>query len=311
MPRLKALLPEGFRIFLRNVRLLSRLDLHQLEWRLFMIDKTQGGLSKLMQSDGTWSALMPSVAPRAPLNKHEYKIFSQNGEDGILLWLISQVGAPTRSFVEFGIGSGRECNSANLVLNFGWHGLMMDGSKHNVKAARSFFKYLMPWLEFAKLDIRQAFVTRENINDLIRSSTAAAHADLLSIDIDGNDYWVWEAITCIEPRIVVMEYNASFGAEKSVSLPYKADFDTYAEDGSGLYHGASLAALVKLGREKGYRFVGCDSYGVNAFFVKEEFAGTLKALSAVEAYYEGQTKAKRGTQAMQFELIKDKPLVEI
>ncbi len=312
LKKLKSFIPRRLRVFLRNMSLLSRMDLHQERWRLFMTDKTIRGISQYIQKhDPEFSGLFPDRNPRSEINAHEFKIFSQNGEDGILLWLISKVGAPSKTFVEFGIGSGRECNTANLVLNFGWRGLMMDGSESNIENARMFFKYLMPYSDYRMLDIKKAFVTRENINDLIKSSDAAKNADILSIDIDGNDYWVWEAITSIAPRIVVMEFNSTFGSTRSMTTPYKADFDTYAEDRLGLYHGVSVRALIKLGKKKGYTFVGCDSFGANTFFVKDEFVGDLRAVSAENAFYENQHKLKRGSVEFQFDLIKDRAFVEI
>ena len=273
--KLKSMLPTRLRLFLRNLNMLSTTDLCQLEWRNYMVDKNQRGLSQLIQMQGPSKDLLFLPEAHSEINKHEYKLFSQNGEDGILLWLISKVGSKSKTFVEFGIGSGRECIMANLVLNFGWRGLMMDGSDQNIASAKSFFKYLMSWPEYAKLDIKKEFVTRDNINSLIAASEIGKNPDILIIDIDGNDYWVWEAITDINPRIVVMEYNASFGDSRSVTIPYKEDFDAYAEHRLGIYHGASIAALVNLGKKKGYRFVGCDSSGANAFFVKEAYAGWL------------------------------------
>lgn len=310
--KLVSLLPLGLQVFLRNMRLLFTLDLHQERWRLFMTDKTIRGISQYIQNrDPEFNGLVSIPTPHSEINRHEFKIFSQNGEDGILLWLISKVKAPSKTFVEFGIGSGRECNTANLVLNFGWRGLMMDGGEGNVKNARMFFKYLMPYSAYVALDIRREFVTCENINALIMSSDAAKNADILSIDIDGNDYWVWEAITCITPRIVIMEFNSTFGSTRSLSTPYKPDFDAYEEERLGLYHGVSLVALIKLGKQKGYIFVGCDSFGANAFFVKSEFAGGLTEVSARDAFYENQHKIKRGMVEQQFDLIKDKEFVEI
>jgi hypothetical protein len=304
-------LSEKIRLFFRNVNMLTTFDLREMEWHNHMAEKTLRGLSQYMQMQGPAKDLLLLPKLHTELNKHEYRIFSQTGEDGILLWILSQIGVTTNTFVEFGIGSGRECIVANLVLNYGWHGLMMDGSKQNIASAKSFFKYLMSWPEYEKLDIRKEFVTKENINSLIESSSAAKGADILSIDIDGNDYWVWEAITVIDPRIVVIEYNATFGATRSVTVPYKADFDAYKENPLGLYHGASLEALVRLAKNKGYRFIGCNSFGVNAFFVKESRAGSLLASTAKQAFYDNGHKLKRGSQTVQFEAIKDKSLVEI
>jgi hypothetical protein len=311
MKKRTSLVPKPLILFGRNIRMLFSYDLRRGEWDNYMRDKTQRGLSQLVQMQGDQKEFVHLPEPHSEINTHEYKIFSQNGEDGILVWLLSKIGSGSKTFVEFGSGSGRECTAANLVLTFGWRGLMMDGSERNVASARSFFKYLMPWSEYEKLEIKKAFVTRENINTLITESSVGTKVDLLSIDIDGNDFWIWEAIDSIDPRIVVIEYNATFGKTKSVTVPYKPDFDVYAEHPLGLYHGASLPALVTLGKRKGYSFVGCDSFGVNAFFVKDEYAGIVTPVTAHDAFYDNQHKLKRGSQAAQFKLIEDKPLVEI
>lgn len=301
----------SFKRFVRNVRALFSIDLHRILWRLTMMEKGIRGISELAQATRSEADdLWPERAPHAEINAHEFKAYSQNGEDGILLWIFSKIGTGSKSVVEFGMGSGRECISANLILNFGWSGLLMDGSEDNVADGKMFFKTLMPWEAYAKLDIRKEFITRENIEGLIASRKDKAEPDLLSIDIDGNDYWVWEAITSIAPRVAVIEYNSTFGLDP-VTVPYKADFDAYAEHPLGLYHGASVSALEKLGKKKGYAFIGCDSRGANAFFVREDLAGVFGPVSPERAFYENQHKLKRGTRDVQFEIIKDKPLVSV
>jgi hypothetical protein len=120
-----------------------------------------------------------------------------------------------------------------------------------------------------------ARLTRDNVNDLIRADLGERDADLLCIDVDGLDYWVWEATTCIRPRVVVIEYLSIWGAETSVTVPYREDFEPVYAGRFGIYGGASLPALVKLGRKKGYRLVGCQRYGYNAFFVREDIGAEL------------------------------------
>lgn len=201
-----------------------------------------------------------------PLNRVEARVYSQNGEDGILAWLLAEVGAPNRTFVEFGIGDGSECNTANLSRTFGWSGLLMEADAESVERAREFYR------RFPGVGIVHAEVTPENIDALLHQHGPVG-VDVLSVDIDGNDYWVWRAITAIDPRVVVIEYNATFGPERSVTIPSNDGFDRYGEHMSGFYHGASLSALAKLGLEKGYALVGCDSRGANAFFVRRELLG--------------------------------------
>lgn len=219
------------------------------------------------------------------LRQQEFKVSSQNGEDGLILFILSQIGAKTRTFVEFGFGDGRQCNAANLIRHFGWKGLMMDGNPDSVRSAKAHYAAL-GIKEGDGLNIRKCFVTAENINGKLREYGMSGEVDLLSIDIDGNDYWLWKAIDAVSPRLLVIEYNASFGSERSITVLYDPAFDRYKKHPSGWYHGASLKALEKLGREKGYALVGCNSDGVNAFFVRADLLQKpLQEITADEAYY--------------------------
>jgi len=195
------------------------------------------------------------------------KGFSQWGEDGIIEWLVSQIPGIPKSFVEFGVEDYVESNTRMLLYNRNWRGMVIDGSSRNVD---SIMKQSISW----KFDLAvvEAFITRENINSLIQNAGLSGDIGLLSVDIDGNDYWVWEAIDIITPAIVVCEYNATFGDLESFSVPYQPDFERTKAHFSNLYFGASLAALVKLGKAKGYRFVGTNLNGCNAFFVRNELA---------------------------------------
>jgi hypothetical protein len=194
----------------------------------------------------------------------EFRRYSQNGEDGILLRIFSIIGTTDRRFVEVGSGDATECNTRNLWEGWGWSGLLVEGDPELAAVAdEGTPEHVL---------VRQCFVDAENIDQLIRSSGVSGDIDLLSIDIDGNDYWVWCAIDAVSPRVVVIEYNAAFGPEVSATVPYEPD--RVADFGRSLaervYCGASLAALVRLGSEKGYALVGCDSSGVNAFFVRRD-----------------------------------------
>jgi hypothetical protein len=191
------------------------------------------------------------VAPKHPtalddLERFERKVYSQNGEDGVLEAIFAAVGLTNRFFVEFGCEDATECNTAYL-LDQGWQGVLMDpaGVSGNPKA-----------------DVRQEFITAENIDSLLRRYVVPEEFDLLSIDIDGNDYWVWRAIAH-RPRVVVIEYNAHVPPDERRSIAYDPTFQWSGTD----YFGASLRALAELGERKGYRLVYCESRGVNAFFV--------------------------------------------
>ncbi len=241
----------------------------------------------------------------------EYKIFSQNGEDGLLLYIFSQVGITNKTLIEFGIEDGRECNSANLIINYGWNGLMMDGNTRNVKKALSYYRGIQRF-ETNRVKIIQSFVTAENINNLIANSNIEGDIDLLSIDIDGNDYWIWNAIEIVKPRVVVMEYNASFGPDKSITVKYDPSFRRFEKHKSGWYHGASISALVKLGKTKGYTLVCADSHGCNTFFVRNDvIAGDLLEISSKEAFYPQPKRCTVVPQDRQFEFINHLEYVDI
>jgi hypothetical protein len=161
-----------------------------------------------------------------------------------------------------------------------WSGLVLDGSESNVQQiihSPIFWKH--------QLKAVSAFITRENINDLLLANNVDRNLGILSIDIDGVDYWVWEAINCVTPSIVVIEYNSLFGDEQAVTVPYRADFQRSKAHFSCSYYGASLAALESLGSRKGYALVGSNSAGNNAFFVREDLLrAPLKRVSAKDAY---------------------------
>lgn len=207
---------------------------------------------------------------RAPLPKFEdveFRAFSQNGEDGILLYLFSLIGTTNRKAVEVCAGDGIECNTANLIVNHGWNALLFDGNEENIRRGQQFYSTCKT-TRFWPPTLVNAWITAENINSLIVDNGFEGEIDLLSLDLDGMDYWIWKAINCINPRVVVLEYNSLWGSEHTVTVPYKADFGAEHNEFGVDYGGASLPAFVKLGREKGYRLVGCQFYGFNAFFVR-------------------------------------------
>lgn len=219
------------------------------------------------------------------LDEVEFQVFSQRGEDGIIQYLISKIDIPNKIFVEFGVETYTESNTRFLLINNNWSGLVIDGSDKNIKFIKNDFIY---W----KYDIvaKQSFITKENINELIGSYTDVKDIGLLSIDIDGNDYWVWDAIDVINPRIVICEYNSAFGSEKKITVPYKSDFVRSQEHYSELYFGASLAAFCHLANKKGYDFVGTTSAGVNAYFVRKDLSTPFKIFSPTDGYNESDNR---------------------
>lgn len=241
----------------------------------------------------------------------ETSIWSQNGEDGILLNVFSRIGATSRRFLEFGCGTGLECNSANLALGFGWSGLLLDANETHVAKARIFFADHLG-ADARRIEVRAGFVTPENINGLVREATPEGQdLDLLSIDVDSIDYWIWEAVRGFRPRVIVVEYNATFGAERSVTVTPRQGFDPYTHHPSGFYHGASLAALRRLGDSRGYQLIGCDSAGVNAFFVRRDCARGLPDLASPAAYVPNSWRRDPAVPEDQFKLIVHLPLTEV
>jgi hypothetical protein len=194
----------------------------------------------------------------------EFQVFSQFGDDGIIQYLTDGLPAAERTFVEFGVENYTESNTRFLLVKDKWSGLVLDGRQSNIDYIRQDLIST-----FFNLRAEQAFITAENIDDLLRANGMAGKIGLLSIDIDGLDYWVWRAMTVAQPAVVVVEYNAAFGPDRSIVVPYAADFVREKAHPSRIYWGASLKAFENLASEKGYRFVGCNGNGNNAYFVLE------------------------------------------
>jgi hypothetical protein len=209
----------------------------------------------------------PRYADPKRLLRYGFKVYSQCDEDGIIQEIFKRIETTNRIFVEFGVETGIECNTVKLLVE-GWRGLWLDGDDKNFEQINTRFK---SFVDSGHLAVRRSFITAENINALISHGGLRGPIDLLSIDIDNNDYWVWQAIDVIEPRVVVIEYNATLRPPLSLVVPYNPQQTWIGSN----YFGASLDALVKLGRTKGYRLVGCSFSGANAFFVREEFAKDL------------------------------------
>lgn len=206
---------------------------------------------------------------RCPFDAIEFRNYSQNGEDGILWYVFSIIGTKTKTCVEMCAGSGRECNSANLIINHGWTGLLFDGDEKRVNHGKEFFASHQDTFVFPPKFVH-AWITAENVDALIADNGYRGEIDLLSLDLDGVDYWIWEAINAVSPRAVIAEVQAIWGSERSVTVPYRPDFRAEFYNGFGIYSGASLPAFVKLAQKKGYRLVGCQRYGFNAVFLRND-----------------------------------------
>lgn len=220
----------------------------------------------------------PRNADPKRLLRHGYKVYSQNDEDGIIAEIFRRIGTTSRTFVEFGVETGVECNTAKLLVE-GWRGLWIEA---NAASAGAILQNFAPFIGDRRLSVTESRVSAENINALIAQSGLSGEIDFLSIDIDYNDYWIWKAIDVVNPRVVAIEYNATLRPPMSLVVPYRPDAEW---DGSN-FQGASLEALVKLGAQKNYRIVGCSIAGVNAFFVRADLCGDrfLEPATAQEHY---------------------------
>jgi hypothetical protein len=246
------------------------------------------------------------VLPR--IAEAEFKVFSQFGDDGIIQYLLQQVDIPEdkRTFIEFGVQDYQESNTRFLLMNDNWSGLVLDGSAGNIDkivAGAQFWRY--------DLTAVAAFIDRDNVNDLLARNGFKGEIGLLSVDIDGNDYWVWESIDVVTPIIVVCEYNSVFGAVHAVTIPYDPAFQRGAAHYSNLYWGVSLKALCLLASRRGYAFVGCNSAGNNAYFIRRDKLGSLKSLECAEGYVEARFRESRNRNGELTYLSADKRLGEI
>jgi hypothetical protein len=200
-----------------------------------------------------------------------FRRYSQNAEDGILLFIFSVIGVTNKTVLEICGGDGIECNAANLVINHGWNAFLFDGDAERQKFGKTWYARHPDTFTFPPRFIN-AWITKENIDQLITENEVSGEIDLLSLDLDGNDYWIWEGINCVRPRVVVAEIQCIWGNDKAVTIPYAPDFVAKFVDGFGVYSGASLPAFVQLAKKKGYRFVGLEKFGFNAFFIREDVA---------------------------------------
>lgn len=199
------------------------------------------------------------------LERFGFKVYSQNDEDGILHEIFNRIGTTNKFFIEFGVQDGLECNS-HLLLFQGWSGIFIEGDENYCQKMNELFK--LP-IKQNRLKIINAFITKDNINELFLSANAPREIDLLSIDIDGNDYHIWNAIDSINPRVVVIEMNAKFPPPIKYIMPYN---ESHIWDGSDI-QGASLQSLYELGLKLGYELVATNLNGVNAFFVRSDLIG--------------------------------------
>lgn len=246
-------------------------------------------LAKVRESVGRIEGRQTKAVEHPDLASHEFRVFSQWGEDGIIQYLIENVNISKEVFVEFGVQDYTESNTRFLLVNNNWSGLVIDGDNDQINYIKRdpiYWQY--------NLKAVNSFITKDNINSIMSENGIKGEIGLLSVDIDGNDYWVWDAIDVISPSIVISEYNHRFGNEKSVTVPYDKDFVRENAHYSMIYYGASLKALVNLGKRKHYAFVGCNTAGNNAFFVRRDLLPEgLHEMTAEEGFVAGKFRESR------------------
>jgi hypothetical protein len=254
------------------------------------------------------------VFPPKTLREAEFKIFSQFGEDGVIQWIISAIEDIIPIFIEFGVEDYRESNTRFLMMNNNWKGLVIDSDNHKIEAVKRNDYY---WRH--DLTAHCAFVDRDNINDLFEKNGYRGDIGILSIDVDGNDYWIWEAIKTVTPQVVICEYNSLWGYEKSLAVAYDPSFFRTGAHYSNLYYGASIKALTNLAASKGYSLLGSTSAGNNLFFVKNTYASSFKIPSIQEAYVESKCRESRDvngkltyiSEKERLYVVRDLPLLDV
>lgn len=245
----------------------------------------------------------------------EFKVFSQWGEDGILQALIHNLDICEKRFIEFGVQNYTESNTRFLLMHDNWEGLVIDGSSENIDYIQKddiYWRYTLTAV--------CKFVTAENINDIFLENGFQGRIGILSVDVDGVDYWIWKAITVVQPDIVVCEYNHLFGTARAVTVPYDDGFTREKAHFSCLYWGASIRAFTLLAEQKGYSLVAGNSNGNNIFFVRNELLNDIvKKRSIEECFVQAKFRDSRSENGkLAFitldeakSLIQDLPLVDV
>lgn len=246
---------------------------------------------------------------------YEFKIFSQWGEDGIIQFLVSNLAISNKTFIEFGIEDFSESNCRFLMMKDNWSGFVIDGSIDNINQLKSSYYY---WQY--DLTAECSFITKENISDILEKSKFNKNVGILSVDLDGIDYHVYEALEHWNPSILIFEYNGVFGSELPVSVPYAADFVRRNAHFSNQYWGASLPAFDQLAQKRGYALVGVNSVGSNAFYVKRGLLNeVVREVSLKDAFREASFRDSRDhrgeltflTGAERRAIVHDLPLVNV
>jgi len=237
-----------------------------------------------------------------------FRCYSQFDEDGIILYLLTLVGNKNKIVVEICCGDGQESMSANLIINHGYKGFLFDGSFKKIQAAKKFFSKHKD-CSLVKPTITNKWITKENINNILFDNGVEGEIDILVIDMDGVDYYIWEAIDKINPRICVFEVHNVIPHNVSLTVPYSDDFDYLKQDKKLQdFRSVSPTAMNKLSEKKGYTFVGNNKHGFNVFYVRNDLLNELLPKPSLESIYDNEWSKKRSKD---WEKIKDQPWVKI
>ena len=291
-----------------NLRLIKRLDSVVAQTGARGLKGDARRLSIMMRAIQRALFLDPtSLSYPYNLTARRFSLSSQNEEDGIIHAIFDTVGEGSRRFVEIGAGTNGG-NSGFLASECGWSGMMLEANEDRLSKLKMHFEPL-------GITCLGNWVARENINDFIRDSGCEGEIDLLSIDIDGNDYWIWEAVTACSPRLVIIEYNSLFGPDRAVVVPYDPEFDRHrfveAAEGGHYYFGASLHALSRLAEQKGYRLVVTEPRGVNAFFLRNDVGQEIPACDPSSTYRMLVKYGRRGHDLFEYISEHDLPLIDL
>jgi hypothetical protein len=243
------------------------------------------------------------------INDFGFRCFSQFEEDGLLLFIFAAIGFRSKMVVEICAENGMECMATNLIINHEFEGLLFDGDRKNVLRGKRFFH---DWPDTALFPPKfcQAWITAENVNQLLRDNMFVGEIDLLSLDIDGNDYWIWKAIEAVRPRLCILETNPVVPSDLSLTIPYDPHFH-YSEEppARGEFWGASLRAMKKLSDDKGYRLIGSHRFGFNVMFMRNDVGVGLFPEVEIERMHDNAWAKYK--QVHKWPLVKDYPWIAV
>ena len=248
------------------------------------------------------------------LSEVEFQVYSQWGEDGIIDWLINKFPEIPKSFLEIGTQDYKESNTRFLLINKNWDGFLIEADKaavKDIKSQRIFWKH--------RLKVKNEFITKDNINNIINRINVPKKLGLLSLDIDGVDYWVLKELSVLDPSIIICEYNSLFGQKKSVTVPYKKNYIRAEEHYSNLYYGASIKAFIDLMKKRNYFLIGTNSAGNNAFFLKKNHWNKANKLIVEKKVFNSKFRESRDVKGNlnflnkkeSLELIKNKFMIDL